>query len=505
MPAKRPDPTILIIFGASGDLTSRKIVPALYNLFVDHWLPDDFAVVGMARTPMSDDASRDHLRQGVAQFSRRGPAQTAPWDDFARHLTYVTGDYQDDVVWQHLTDHLRQLDTIWHTEGRCVFYLATPPALFEPIGEKLSRLGLCRNCDLARVVVEKPFGRDLTSARNLNMLLRLMFEERQIYRIDHYLGKETVQNILAFRFGNTVFEPLWNRNHVDHVQITVAETIGTEHRGGYYDQSGALRDMMQNHILQMLCLTAMEPPISFQADEIRDNMADVLRAIQPIAPDEATQLAVRGQYGAGTIDNTPVVGYRHETDVPPDSNTETFAALKLEVNNWRWQGTPFYVRTGKRLALRATEIAIQFKPVPHLPFPAAALAGCEPNRIVIRVQPQESILLRVQVKQPGLDMRLSSVNMDFGYADYFGGTIPEAYETLLLDVMKGDATLFMRADQVEAAWSLVTPVLDAWEASPPADFPNYAAGSWGPPDAPDLMERDGRRWLEPEPAQQPSA
>lgn len=500
MPTNRPDPAILIVFGASGDLTLRKIVPALYNLFVDHWLPDDFAITGLARTPMTDDGFREHLRAGVAQFSRRGSAQTEQWQDFARHVTYVPGDYQDDGAWARLVDHLQQLDTIWHTGGRRVFYLATPPSLFEPISRKLSTLGLCCNCALARIVVEKPFGHDLASARILNRLLGMMFEERQIYRIDHYLGKETVQNILAFRFGNTVFEPIWNRSHVDHVQITVAETLGVEYRGGYYERSGALRDMIQNHILQMLCLVAMEPPISFQADEIRDNMMDVLRAIRPISPEQVAQIAVRGQYGAGAIDGAPVAGYRSEVDVAPDSNTETFVALKLEVDNWRWQGTPFYVRTGKRLPLRASEIAIQFKPVPHLSFPPEALADCEPNRIVIRIQPQESILLRVEVKQPGLDMRLSPVNMDFGYADYFGATIPEAYETLLLDAMQGDATLFMRADQVEAAWSLVTPVLDAWQAEQPRDFPSYAAGDWGPQAANQLLARDGRRWLEPEAA-----
>jgi glucose-6-phosphate 1-dehydrogenase len=492
--ASQPQPTIIIIFGASGDLTQRKIIPALYNLFLDDWLPANFAIVGVARTLMPHDMFRDHLRQGVEEFSRR-KGQAGQWQAFASHLTYVSGDYQDDGMWETLSAHLNDLDGIWNTEHRRVFYLSTPPSLFVPIVERLSLTGICRDCDLTRVVLEKPFGRDLPSAHSLNEVLNSLVNESQIYRIDHYLGKETVQNILAFRFANSIFEPIWNRRYIDHVQITVAEQLGIEHRGGYYEQAGALRDMIQNHMLQMMCLVAMEPPISFQADEIRNKMVDVLRAIAPLSLQQVAARAVRGQYGAGASDGVPAPAYRSEPDVTADSTTETFAALKLFVDNWRWQDVPFYLRTGKRLPTKLTEIAIQFRPVPHQTFPNRAVGDWQPNRIVMSIQPQERIRLRFHVKEPGPVLHVSPVNMDFSYADHFGAVLPEAYETLLLDVMRGDATLFMRADQVEAAWSVVAPVLDAWASTRPNDFPNYAAGTWGPAQANDLLERDGRRWL----------
>lgn len=489
----QPDPAVIVIFGASGDLTQRKIIPALFSLYRGGWLPDAFAVVGVARTPMTDDAFRDHVRQGVKQLGRSN-GSAAQWRAFARRLSYVTGDYQDHDMWRRLTERLAQCDETWHTDRRRAFYLATPPSLFVPIVERLSSVGICRACDRTRIVLEKPFGHDLPSARALNHVLAGLVSESQIYRIDHYLGKETVQNIQSLRFANAIFEPLWNRRYVDNIQITAAEQLGVEHRGGYYEQAGAVRDMIQNHMLQMLCLTAMEPPVSFTADEVRSRMADVLRAIQPPTPDDA----VRGQYGGGQMGGVDAPAYRAEREVTPASSTETFAALRLFVDNWRWQGVPFYLRTGKRLPSKVTEITVQFRPVPHLAFPADAVADWQPNRLVMRIQPQERIALRLHVKQPGHGMRVSPVDMEFCYSDHFGGSLPDAYETLLLDVLRGDATLFMRADQVEAAWSVVMPVLEHWAAEPPPDFPNYAAGSWGPPAADALLERDGRRWLSSE-------
>ncbi len=485
-----PDPAVIVIFGASGDLTQRKIVPALYSLYLENRLPAGFAIVGVARTPMSDDAFREHLRPGAAQFARR-KGDDADWRTFAQRLSYVAGDYRDDALWQQLVAHLDQCDEAWGTARRRAFYLATPPALFVPIVEQLSRVGICRDCNLTRIVLEKPFGHDLASARTLNHVLSTLVNESQIYRIDHYLGKETVQNIQSLRFANAIFEPLWNRRYVDHIQITAAEQLGVEHRGGYYDQAGAVRDMIQNHLLQMLCLTAMEPPIAFTADEVRNKMVDVLRAVAPVAPVDA----VRGQYGPGNVGGAAAIAYRAEREVAATSQTETFAALRLFVDNWRWQGVPFYVRTGKRLPSKVTEIAVQFRPVPHQAFAPADVADWQPNRLVIRIQPQERIALRLQVKQPGRGMHVEPVYLDFCYADYFGAALPDAYETLLLDVLRGDATLFMRADQVEAAWSVVMPLLEHWASVPPDDFPNYAAGAWGPPAADALLERDGRRWL----------
>ena len=487
-------PAVIVIFGASGDLARRKIIPAFYNLFLDGWLADGFAIAGVARSPMSDDAFREHLRRGMEEFSRR-TGHTEQWHAFASHLTYLSGDYQDDTMWAALSRHVAENDELWHTGGRRIFYLSTPPSAFVPIVERLRLTGICRDCERTRIVLEKPFGRDLASARALDSILASQVEESQIYRIDHYLGKETVQNILAFRFANAIFEPLWNRRDIDHIQITVAEDVGVEHRGGYYEQAGALRDMIQNHMLQMLCLAAMEPPVSFQADEIRNKMVDVLRAMPPLSPQDVAQNAVRGQYGEGTIKNTAVPAYRAEPETASDSSTETYAAVKLLVDNWRWQGVPFYLRTGKRLPQKLTQVVVQFRPLPHQSFPAAAVSDWQPNRITMRIQPQERIFLRFHVKQPGPSMQLTPVNMDFCYADHFGAALPEAYETLLLDIMRGDATLFMRADQVEAAWSVVAPILDAWATPPPDGVPTYAAGTWGPAQADELLARDGRRWL----------
>ncbi|BDV42202.1 glucose-6-phosphate 1-dehydrogenase [Geotalea uraniireducens] len=490
------EPTVLVIFGAGGDLAWRKLVPALYDLYLDHRLPERFTIVGIARRQQDDETFRSHLRQGVDSFSRRGKSADEPWREFADRISYLAEDFTQPDAGALLGRRLQELDEGTERPNR-IFYLAIPPGLLEAAAGMLQRLGLCRDCQRDRIVVEKPFGRDLDSARALNRLLGEMFVESQIYRIDHYLGKETVQNILAFRFANSLFEPIWNRRYIDHVQITVAEKVGVEERGGYYERAGALRDMVQNHLLQILCLVAMEPPVSFDADEVRNKKVDVLRAIRPIRPEEVHQLAVRGQYGAGQYGAGAVPGYRNEPAVAGESVTETFAALKLNIGNWRWQGVPFYLRTGKRLSAKVSEVSIVFRPAPHQPFPAAAAEGWQPNRLVIRIQPEEGIVTRIQVKQPGTRFLLGAADMQFRYREAFRGTPPEAYETLLLDVMRGDATLFMRADQVECAWSVVSPVLEVWETVPPTDFPDYRAGSWGPEAADLLIAKEGHSWLQP--------
>ncbi|HEV2439959.1 MAG TPA: glucose-6-phosphate dehydrogenase [bacterium] len=486
----RPGPTILVIVGAGGDLAARKLLPALYNLSVDGWLPDRFAAIGVDRGAVDDEAFRRHAREAVDRFSRRR-TDARQWDAFAPALTAFQGDLSAPATARALGGALAAVEQRWGTPVERVFYLATPPAAVEPIVEGLGAAGLAER---ARLVVEKPFGRDLESARALTAAIGRVFPERQIFRIDHYLGKETVQNILALRFGNTLYEPVWNRRYVDHVQITVAETVGVEHRGAFYDKTGALRDMVQNHLLQVLCLVGMEPPVSFDADEVRNKKLDVLRAIRPIT--DVAAAAVRGQYGPGTIDGAPAPGYREEAGIAPNSTTETFAALRLFVDNWRWQGVPFYLRTGKRLPLKATEVVIQFQPAPHLPFPPATVAHRRPNQLFVRIQPKEGVLLRFQAKRPGPIMHLDTADMEFDYCRAFGGEPPEAYETLLLDVMWGDATLFMRADQIDASWSVVQPVLDAWRSAA-GGVPVYPAGTWGPEVAGALPRRDGRAWQFP--------
>ncbi len=497
MENNHPGTSIVTIFGAAGDLTWRKLMPALYNLHLDKLLPRNFAVFGIDKKPMSKGEFHERLRDGIDRFSRRGKADEHHWTEMSDQISYLDGDFSDPDLYKKLARLVAEKEKKWKETAVHAFYLAIPPSLIETIVQGMGRASLSKDRAKARVVVEKPFGHDFASAHLLNQTLTAVFEESQIYRIDHYLGKETVQNILAFRFANALFEPVWDRRYIDHVQITVAEELGVEHRGAYYEHAGALRDMIQNHLLQLLSLIAMEPMVSFDADEIRSKKLDVMRAIRPIAGDQVQDTAVRGQYDAGWLQGRRVIAYRNETGVATDSKTETFAALKLFIDNWRWQDVPFYLRTGKRLPVRVSEITIQFRPVPHKSFPVSAALLWQPNRLIIRIQPEEGILIRFQAKQPGGSIRLSPVDMLFSYEETFRTEPPEAYETLLLDVNVGDATLFMRADQAEAAWSVLMPILRAWESAPPVEFPNYAAGSWGPESSEALIARDGRSWHMP--------
>jgi len=490
-PTARPDPSVITIFGAGGDLTWRKLMPALYSLFVDGWLPEHFAIIGVDRRELDDESYVAHLKEHLE------PSDEATWSDFARRVSYLAADFGDDAAYTRLEETLAAIESEWGVEPSRVFYLAIPPTMIETAVEKLGGAQLCQDAARARIVVEKPFGRDLESARELNRTLTKDFDESQIYRIDHYLGKETVQNILAFRFANALFEPIWDQRYIDHVQITMAERVGVEHRGGYYDGTGALRDMVQSHLLQVMCLVAMEPPVSFRDEEIRNKTTDVLHAIRAIPPEEVAHFAVRGQYAAGWLQGERVPGYREEPDVAADSVTETFAAVKLFVDNWRWQGVPFYLRTGKRLPVKASEVSIHFRPAPHQIFPSATVGDWQPNRVVLHIQPDEGILMRFQAKRPGLQVRLSPVDMRFTYREAFDDVPPEAYETLLLDVMQGDSTLFKRTDQVEAAWTAMMPILDAWACETNPEVSLYAAGSWGPEAAEVLIARDGRSWLTP--------
>ena len=489
------DPCVMVIFGASGDLTKRKLIPALYNLARESLLSRHFAVIGFARRPMSNEEFRKKISQEIKEFAT-SPMDPELWDRFVKQLYYLPGDVQDANSFRELQSVLAQIDKEHGTRGNYFYYMAMAPDFFCPIVQQLGATGLVReeNGQWRRVIIEKPFGHDLDSARALNQAIRQVLSEKQIYRIDHYLGKETVQNILVFRFGNGIFEPIWNRRYIDHVQITVAEDLGVEQRGDYYEEAGTLRDMVPNHIFQLITLTAMEPPISFEADAVRDEQAKILRAIQPLSPEEVLTLTVRGQYGEGQIGGEPVPAYRSEPKVAPDSRTETFVALKLSIDNWRWADIPFYLRTGKRLPKRVTEIAIEFKRAPFILFRKTPIERLTPNQLVLHIQPDEGISLRFGAKVPGPLVRLGAVNMNFDYADYFGSTPSTGYERLLYDCMCGDATLFQRADMVEAGWSVVAPILDVWKALPPRAFPNYASGTWGPKEADELMERDGRRW-----------
>jgi glucose-6-phosphate 1-dehydrogenase len=493
---KIKEANVFVIFGGEGDLAGRKLIPALYSLFLDNRLPDRFRIIGVGRSSSTDESYRSRLREEAYNFSIR-KVDNDTWNDFVSHITFFRADLNDSQAFADIAKTLSACDEEWGEKANRIYYLALPPSMIKPMAEKLAGAGLNLDRQRDRIVVEKPFGHDLASARELNVLLTRFFDECQIFRIDHYLGKETVQNILAFRFGNTLFEPIWNRRYIDHVQITVAEKDGVGHRANFYEHAGALRDIIQNHILQVLCLIAMEAPISFDSDEIRQKKVDVLRAIRTIYPEQVHLSAVRGQYGAGWIEGEHVRGYRSEPDVAADSATETFAAVKLFVDNWRWQDVPFYMRTGKRMPARISEVSIHFRPVPHQTFQTSALQDTRPNRLLIAIQPEEGILLRFEVKHPGQQMALAPVMMQFFYREAFSVRSPEAYETLLLDVVKGDSTLFMRADQTETAWAVIAPILEMWESVSPTDFPNYQAGSWGPEAADIIIARDGRSWATP--------
>lgn len=488
-------PTIFIIFGGTGDLAWRKLIPALYNLYLDNWMPQHFAVIGNGRSELTDKKFRDNLRDGVDKFSRRGKADNESWKKFEQNIFFQQADIKDNNTYKDLGERIAGLKKEWKAEANVIFYLAVAPRFFMTIAENIAKQKLMSNKKHDRIVIEKPFGHDLESARELNDLLCGLFEESQIYRIDHYLGKETVQNIMTYRFANAIMEPVWNRNYIEHVQISVSEQLGVSGRGGYYDDAGALRDMMQNHILQLLCLIAMEAPTNFNADEIRNRKVDVLRAIRRIKREDVSHQAARGQYGKGWMEGNEVPGYREEEGVDPHSNTETFAALKLFIDNWRWQGVPFYLRTGKRMHQSASLISIQFRDVPHCVFPTAAAESWQQNRLFMSIQPEMSIRLQVQAKRPGIDMIINPVDMVFDYKGTYETETPEAYETLLLDTIVGDQTLFMRGDQVEEAWDLLMPVIDTWESKKSLNFPNYSADSWGPEIAEALIAKDGFHWF----------
>jgi glucose-6-phosphate 1-dehydrogenase len=491
------DPFSLVIFGASGDLTHRKLMPALWSLYAARTLPEPFAIVGTGRSELSDDAYRARVRDGVVRFARLKIPSQHVWDRFAGSVGYVAGDPSAPDLYGRLKQRLEQIERARGGPRNRLFYCATPPSLYDDIIANLGAAGLghVEGGGWTRIIIEKPFGRDLESARALNHQLTSVFDEEQVYRIDHYLGKETVQNILVFRFANGIFEPVWNRNHVAEVQITVAETIGVEGRGSYYEEAGALRDMVQNHMLQLLCLIAMEPPVTFDADPVRDEKNKVMHALRPIDPAKVDDVALRAHYGPGYVDGRAVPGYRQEKGVKPDSTTETYAALRLEIDSWRWAGVPFYLRTGKRLAKRASEIAIRFRRTPHMIFRRSP-TGVEADLLAIRIQPDEGISLTVLAKEPGPDLKLAPVTLDFKYGEVFGGEPPEAYERLLLDAIHGDATLYARGDWVEQAWALLKPVLEAWSRTPAA-LPAYEAGSWGPPEADAFISRDGGGWRRP--------
>lgn len=492
-------PCILVIFGASGDLTKRLLMPALYNLACDQLLPEQFAIAGIALDQFSTDQFRSRMTADIQQFTTRQTFDKPAWDDFVSRLHYTPGNFSDPAAYQRLAALVSQLDAKYQAAGNIIFYMAVPPAVFGLISVQLDQAGFKkRSRGWTRIIVEKPFGEDLTSAQALNRTMLAHWTEDQIYRIDHYLGKETVQNLLAFRFSNGIFEPLWNKNHVDHIQFTVSETVGVEGRGKYYDKSGVLRDMIQNHMFQMLAYLCMEPPASFRPDAIRNEKAKLLEAVRIMKPDEVGQHAVRGQYGPGKkADGSPAVGYRQEPDVDPQSRTETFAALKLFIDNWRWDGVPIYLRSGKSLWKRGTELSVQFKKAPEVIFrDTPAAHRIDANRLIFHIQPDQGIEFRIHAKVPGPFMYLQKVDMRFDYREAFEASRGTGYEVLLYSCMNGDATLFSRTDLVESAWRIAQPILDAWTASPPADFPDYPSGSWGPKAAFDLIERDGRRWLE---------
>ncbi len=491
------EPCTVILFGASGDLAKRKVIPALYDLAIHDALGPRYALVGFARTPMTDDSFRTMAGDAAKSISEVGPIDPKQWDGFASNLFYNPGDYNNQEAYAQLSRRLLELESSKNLGGNRLFYLSTPPEVYPDIVEQLGRAGLARPVSpnsWVRIIIEKPFGRDLASAKELNQIVLNVFEEKQVYRIDHYLGKDTVQNLLVLRFGNGIFEPLWNRNYVDHVQITAAETLGVERRGGFYETAGALRDMIQSHVLQLTSLVAVEPPASFDANAVRNEKLKVLQSIRPFNLEMVAQSVVRGQYAPGKFSDKPVPGYRQEPNVNPASKTETFVSAKLLIDNWRWAGVPFYLRTGKRLAKRTTEIMIEFRRAPHMVFREREV---EPNRLVLNIQPDEGISISFGAKRPGTEMSIGNVTMNFSYREGFGVGTRSAYATLLNDCVRGDATLFDRGDSVEAAWSLVDPILDVWSAARSATVPQYASGSWGPRESELLLERDGRQWYNP--------
>src|SRR5271167_1299809 len=492
------EPCAVVLFGASGDLAKRKVIPAMFDLANHNSLGSRYVIVGFARTPMSDENFRATTGEATKTMSEIGPVDPKQWADFASSLYYSSGDYSDPQAYQQLIKRLTELEAEKDLGGNRLFYLSTPPEVYPHIVEQLGRAGLARSSSpnsWVRIIIEKPFGRDLATAKELNRTVLNVFEEKQVYRIDHYLGKDTVQNLLVLRFSNGIFEPLWNRNYVDHVQITAAETLGVERRGGFYETTGALRDMIQSHVLQLTSLVAVEPPASFDANSVRNEKLKVLQSIRPFDLEMVAHSVVRGQYSPGQVAGKPAPGYRQEAGVNPESKTETFVSAKLLIDNWRWAGVPFYLRTGKRLAKRSTEIVIEFRKAPHMVFRDK---GIEPNRLVLNIQPDEGISVSFGAKRPGTEMNIGNVTMKFSYEEGFGKATRPAYATLLNDCVRGDATLFDSGDNVEAAWSLVDPILDVWNATKSAVVPQYASGSWGPAESDALVQRDGRHWHNPQ-------
>lgn len=494
--ARFMDPCILVIFGATGDLTARKLLPALYNLLLSGQLPSQFACVGFARRPKTHEEFRSEMKEALQKYSRTLPIDETVWEHFKDNIYYHQSEFHDIEGYNRLKIFLKELDKKLGTKGNRLYYLSTQPSFFSTVCEKLHASDLIYKSDQekwSKVIIEKPFGSDLSSALSLQKELTQFFSEKQMYRIDHYLGKETVQNILVFRFANSIFESLWNSRYIDHVQITVAEEQGVGTRGSFWEEAGLLRDIIQNHMMQLLTLIAMEPPVSLDAGDIHDEKVKILKAIKPFEADDFDKVAVRGQYGPGFINGEEVKGYRQEKNVAPHSYVETFAALRLMIDNWRWHGVPFYLRAGKRLPKRSTEIAITFKAPPAILFQRQG-NGNDPNVLVVRIQPDEGIALKTNTKVPGPSSPILPVKMDFRYSSFFGIAPPEAYERLICDAILGDSTLFAREDEVMHSWKLLTPLLEYWASTKPSDFPNYAAGSWGPTSAEELLAKDKHKW-----------